>query len=253
MTLTTLSLTLVFVALAVALSFWQRIEIERDMLVAAVRATVQLLAIGYILNAVFALKTLWLVGFMIAVMVMVAAHNASRRGSGLSGVFVRVLTAILISEIATQGFMLMLGIVAPTPRFVIPISGMIIGNAMIVSGLLLNRLKAEIDARRAEILVLLALGGTPRQAIMATLKRAIRAGLIPTVDNFKTIGLVQLPGMMTGLIVAGANPVEAVRYQLLIVYSFLASAAITSISLGFLTYPLLFNREQQLTRYREKA
>lgn len=81
---------------------------------------------------------------------------------------------------------------------------------------------------------------------MPFLKQAIRASMIPTIDSAKTTGLVQLPGMMTGQIIAGADPIQAVRYQLLILFSFIASAAITSIVLGFVTYPSLFSPYQQL-------
>ncbi|MEB3101421.1 ABC transporter permease [Ferviditalea candida] len=76
-------------------------------------------------------------------------------------------------------------------------------------------------------------------------KQSVRASMIPTIDNTKTMGLVQLPGMMTGLIIAGTDPIQAVRYQLLIVFSFLASAVMTSIVLGFISYPGLFNEYQQ--------
>jgi putative ABC transport system permease protein len=123
---------------------------------------------------------------------------------------------------------------------------MIIGNSMIVSGLLLDRMRAEARARRDEIRLVLSLGGTPKQAAASVLRGAVRASMIPTIDSTKTTGLVQLPGMMTGQIIAGADPIQAVRYQILILFAILAAAALTSIILGLLAYPSLFNRYQQL-------
>lgn len=246
MSFLTLSYTVAFVLGAVLLSLWLKLGLERDMVVSAVRATIQLLVVGYVLNAVFHAQRFVFVVLMIALMVGVATQNASKRGQGLPGVWWRVLIAIATSEVLTQGFLILVHVIQPTPRYVIPVSGMLVGNAMIVAGLALNRLRAETDSHRQEIIAVLALGGSPKQSVMPYVKQALRASMLPTIDSTKTMGLVQLPGMMTGLIIAGANPVQAVRYQLLIVFMIIASAALTSIVLGFLTYPRLFNRYEQL-------
>ncbi|SFU54429.1 ABC transporter permease [Alicyclobacillus macrosporangiidus] len=245
MSLWALAMTLAFVAAAMALSIWQRLGLEKDMVVAAVRATVQLLAIGYVLKFVFHVDHAALTAAMVLLMSVVAADNASRRGQGLAGRFWRVWVAVMATEIATQGFLLAARVIPPEPAYVIPISGMIIGNAMVASALFLNRLRGEAQARRDEMTVLLSLGATPRQASRAVVKAAVKASMIPTIDSTKTMGLVQLPGMMTGQIIAGADPIKAVRYQLLIVFALIASAAITTMVLGALTYGRLFNQHQQ--------
>ncbi|MBX5436033.1 MAG: iron export ABC transporter permease subunit FetB [Alicyclobacillaceae bacterium] len=245
MSLWSLALTLAFVAAAMLLSVWRRLGLEKDMVIAAVRATVQLLLIGYVLKFIFHVDHAALTAAMVLVMSCVAADNASRRGNGLAGRFCRVWLAIAASEIATQGFLLAAHVVPSKPAYIIPISGMIIGNAMVASALFLNRLRAEAQARRDEMLVLLSLGATPIQASGAVVKAAVKSSMIPTIDSTKTMGLVQLPGMMTGQILAGADPIQAVRYQLLIVFALMASAAITTLVLGFLTYPRLFNEYHQ--------
>lgn len=159
------------------------------------------------------------------------------------------LAAITVSEAVTVGLMLLLGIIPPTAQYVVPISGMVTGNAMVVAGLLLKRMQVEMDARRGQVEVLLALGATPRQAVAGVLKAAVKAGLIPCLDARKTVGLVQLPGMMTGQILAGASPLEAVKYQILIMYSITAAAAISSMVPGLLCYPLYFRvKAAQLAR-----
>ena len=244
----TLSLTLAFTLLAVAASYWQRLSLERDILIGTVRAAVQLLAVGYILYFVFHAPSLIFTFLMVAVMVGVATQNASRRGKGLPGVQWRVLAALTLTEVVTIGLMLLFRMIQPTPQYVISLSGMIVGNAMVVAGLLLNRLQGEVDARRDELRVLLSLGATPRQAIQDQLRAAVRACMIPAVDSLKTVGLVQLPGMMTGQILAGASPIVAVRYQILIMFSLTSAAALCSIILGLLTYRLYFNQAYQLAR-----
>lgn len=246
MSILTLSFTLGFVGVALLLSVWLKLGLERDLVVATIRSAIQLIAIGYILKFVFKLNNPLFIVLMITVMIGVATQNAARRGQGLTGVWWKILLAIGITECGTQGLLLGFHITPSAPKFVIPISGMIIGNAMIASGLLLNRLKSETHSHRREIEAILALGGTPKQAILPFLKQAIRASMIPTIDSAKTTGLVQLPGMMTGQIIAGADPIQAVRYQLLILFSFMASAAITTIVLGFVTYSSLFSSYQQL-------
>ncbi|MCL6632817.1 MAG: iron export ABC transporter permease subunit FetB [Alicyclobacillus herbarius] len=247
MSLWTLSLTLAFVVGAMLVSLWQRLGLERDMVVATVRATIQLLIIGYILKFVFHVDNIALTAAMVTLMTCVAADNAGRRGRGLAGRFWRPFAAIAATEVLTQGFLLVAHVIPPKPSYIIPISGMIIGNSMVASGLFLNRLRDEAKSRRPEVLALLALGANPKQASRRVLKAATKASMIPTIDSAKTMGLVQLPGMMTGQIIAGADPIQAVRYQLLIVFAIIASAAITSIVLGFLTYSRLFNRHWQPT------
>lgn len=246
MSILTLSFTLAFVIVAIFLSLWLRLGLERDMIVATIRSTIQLIAVGYILKVVFAMQDPLYIVLMVILMIVVAAGNARKRGREIEGIWWRIVAAITLTELVTQGLLLGLQVVPPTPRYVIPISGMIVGNAMVASGLFLNRMQSEAKNHRKEILTILSLGGSPKQSILPYVKQSIRASMLPTIDSAKTMGLVQLPGMMTGQIIAGADPIVAVRYQLLIVFSIIASAAITSIALGFLTYPKLFNKYDQL-------
>lgn len=246
-----LLLTLIFVAFAIFLSKWQRLGIEKDILIGTVRAAVQLIAVGYVLHAIFQLQSWTLIILMITVMITVATLNARKKANGLPGITWRIALAITSTEILTMGLLVNLQIIEATPRYIIPISGMIIGNGMVVSGLFLNRLKSEIETRREEINVYLALGATSKQAISHVMRNTVKASMLPTIDGMKTVGLVQLPGMMTGMIVAGANPIEAVRYQILIMYSFTSSAAITAIFLGILTHGLLFTKAHQFMDYEK--
>lgn len=235
-----------FVLIALLLSVWQKLGLEKEIIIGTVRSTVQLLAIGYVLQFIFHAGNVLFILILIIMMIGVASWNASRRSAQLSGIFWRIAAALAVTEVVTMGLLVLLGLVSPTPQYLIPMSGMIIGSAMIVSSLFLNHMNRETVASRGEIEALLSLGATRRQAIQDVLKRAVKASMIPTFDTMKTIGLVQLPGMMTGMIVAGASPVEAVRYQILIMLSFSSSAAISAVLISLLSYRLWFTRDAML-------
>ncbi|MEC0230692.1 ABC transporter permease [Paenibacillus alba] len=241
-----LGFTLTFVMITIALSKWQKLGLEKDIALGTIRGSLQLLFIGYVLHYVFKTENIALIGIIIAIMILIATHNAGKRGEGLQGIHWRVAASIAVTEVLTLTLMLGLGIIKPTTQFIIPISGMTIGSSMIVCGLFLNQMNREVASSKEEIEALLALGSTVRQAIQQALQRSVKASMIPTIDGMKTVGLVQLPGMMTGMIIAGANPVEAVRYQILILFAFTAAAAITSIILSMLSYKLWFTREMTL-------
>jgi putative ABC transport system permease protein len=246
MSLLAIILSFSFVIVALFLSRAFKLGLGRDLMITSIRATIQLFIVGYILKMVFGFDHPFVVILMLLLMIIVAAKNAAKRGKGLPHVFWKIFLTISIVEIITQGFLLGLHIVPATPQYIISISGMIIGNSMIIANLLLNRLKGEVEMRKEEIQLVLSLGGSVKQSIYPILKQSIRSSLIPTIEGQKTIGLVQLPGMMTGQIIAGADPIQAVRLQLLIVFLIMSAASLTAIILGFLVYPSLFNKNQQL-------
>lgn len=246
MTYFSLLLALLFVLVAVVISFKEDLGLERDLLIGTVRAFVQLMAIGYVLKIIFDLEKWPYIVLMLMFMVLVAARNAEKRGQGIRNVFSVLLLAIGAGEVLTMGMMLALRIIPFQPQYIIPISGMIIGNAMVASALTLNRIKAEMESRKEEILVLLGLGATARQASGSSLQAALKSAMIPTVDSMKTVGLVQLPGMMTGLIIGGASPVEAVKYQVLVIFMLTAAVALTSMVVGFFAYRKFFTERHQL-------
>ncbi|MEK4236349.1 ABC transporter permease [Paenibacillus sp. FSL H7-0714] len=252
MSYTALSFTLLFVLGTMLVSVWQKLGLEKDIIVGTIRSAIQLLAVGYVLQFIFKTDQMIYVILIIIFMISVAAWNAAKRGLGLRGLVWRIGLAIATMELLMMGILLGLHIIEATPQYIIPISGMTIGSAMVVSGLFINHIKHEIQQSKGEIETLLSLGATVPQAIHEVRKRSVKFSMIPTIDGMKTVGLVQLPGMMTGMIIAGADPVIAVRYQILIVFSFTASAAITSILLSVLSYRLFFTPDQRLKQSVER-
>jgi len=246
MTYTSLSLTLIFVLIPLVLSKTFKLGLEKDTVIATIRSIIQLLAVGYILKFVFDAGSPIYIFLMVALMILAATLNARKKGKGIKGITWKIVFTLVTVEIVTQGVLLGFGIVPTTAQYIIPISGMLIGNSMVLSILFLNRFTAEITSHQNEIELILSLGGTPKQAIHRQLINAIKASMIPTIESQKTIGLVQLPGMMSGQIIGGADPIQAVQFQLLIIFALLTTATLSSIMIGFLSYPVLFNDRLQM-------
>ncbi|MUT67153.1 iron export ABC transporter permease subunit FetB [Paenibacillus sp. NEAU-GSW1] len=241
-----LACTLVFVAVTVFLSIKQKLGLGKDIVIGTVRTAVQLLFIGYVLHYIFGTRNPIFIVLIILSMIGVAAWNAGSRAKQIRGLRLRIAIALACTEGLTMALLLGLSIIEPTPRYIIPISGIIIGSSMVVAGIYLNQMKRELEASRGEVETLLALGASAKQAIRGSVKRSVRSSMIPTIDSMKTVGLVQLPGMMTGMIVAGADPIEAVRYQMLIMFVLSSSAAITAMLLSRISYRLWFTNDLRL-------
>lgn len=244
----TLSLALIFVLIPIFLSKTLKLGLEKDTIIATVRSIIQLLAVGYVLTFVFDAESFIYITLMVILMIAAATQNAQKKGAAIKGITWKLIGTFVFVEVLTQAILLGFQITPPTPQYIIPISGMVVGNSMVLSILFLNRFTSEVETRQGETELILSLGGTPKQAIHLSLMASIKASMIPTIESQKTIGLVQLPGMMSGQIIAGADPVQAVQFQLLILFLLLTTAAVTSVLLGFLSYPTLFNQRMQMLK-----
>jgi len=232
----------------IILSKTLRLQLETDMIIATIRSIIQLLIVGYILKFVFDSNSFLYIFLMVLLMILAATQNARKKGKKIKGITWKIAVTLIIVESLTQGILLGFQIVPATAQYIISISGMVIGNSMVLSILFLNRFTAEVESHEDETELILSLGGTPKQAIHQQLIQSIKASMIPTIEAQKTMGLVQLPGMMSGQIIAGADPIQAVQFQLLILFLLLTTAAFTSVLLGFLSYPTLFNERMQLLK-----
>lgn len=252
MSITSIVLMFIFIIIPIVISKSFNLGLEKDTLIAAIRSFVQLLIVGYILQFIFDQESHIFIILMIMLIIGAATQNARKKGLEIPGITWKLLLAFVAIEVITQGILLGFKITPPTAQYIIPISGMIVGNAMVLSILFLNRFMSEVKQNENVIELVLCLGGTPKQAIHKQLITSIQSSVIPTIEQQKTIGLVQLPGMMSGQIIGGADPIEAVLFQILIVFMLLTSATMTSVILGFLSYPTLFNRKQQLIESQYK-
>jgi putative ABC transport system permease protein len=238
--------SLVLVAIAIAISRWRQADLERDIAVATVRSIVQLTLVGYAIKLIFEADTIWLVLALLSVMVLFGALTARSRAKTVPGAFWPLLIALAVAAASTLGLVVALGVFEPTPRYLVPVGGMVIGNAMTASAVALNRLGDEVGDSRARIEATLALGATAREAALPFVRRSLRSGMITLVDSTKTTGLIFFPGTMVGMLLAGAEPTDAVRLQLILLYTLLGSVAIAGVLATTLAYRNFFTPAQQL-------
>jgi putative ABC transport system permease protein len=238
--------SLVLVAIAIAISRRRQADLERDIAVATVRSIVQLTLVGYAIKLIFEADTIWLVLALLSVMVLFGALTARSRARSVPGAFWPLLIALSTAAATTLGLVVALGVFDPTPRYLVPVGGMVIGNAMTASAVALNRLGDEVGDSRARIEATLALGATAREAALPFVRRALRSGMITLVDSTKTTGLIFFPGTMVGMLLAGASPTDAVRLQLILLYTLLGSVAIAGLLATTLAYRNFFTPAQQL-------
>lgn len=237
-------LVLALVAVAIVLSLTQRLGIEKDLGVAVVRSFVQLAAIGYVIDFIFALKGLGYVLLLLAVMIGFAGWTSSQRSTGVPGALPLAMGAVGLAALCTLGMLLALGVIPPTPRYLILLGGMVVGNSMNATSLTLVRLRNDVREQRQKVEAALSLGAPGRVALSPIVKISLRSALIPLIDSNKTAGIV-LPGAMAGMITGGADPLEA-RLQMVVLYMLLGSVSIAALPVGLLSYRSFFNARHQL-------
>jgi putative ABC transport system permease protein len=238
--------SLALVAVAVTVAWRQRLYLAREITIAAARAGIQLAAVGAILLLVFRHTGLAGAAGWLATMVLIAGQVAARRARGLPRALPVATAAIAAGTAATVGTLLILGVISPQPRVVIPVGGMVVSGAMTAAAVTLIRLREEAAAGRPAIEARLCLGQPAAQAFAPHLHAALRTALIPAIDATKTVGLISLPGAMTGLILAGVSPLTAIRYQIVVMWMLLAAAALASLTAARLAGHALFDDAHRL-------
>jgi len=242
------ALSVVLVAIAIALSLWKRLQVAGDMALGTVRAFVQLVAVGYALHLIFSLESWYLIVLAMLIMLAVGSYTAAGRVKNLTGAFGIVVTAMFIGSAITLLTMLAAGIVVWEAQMIIPLAGMIIGNSMNACTLTIDRLCSDISGNRLAVETSLSLGKSWRFATHRYQRDAARAGMLSILNFLKTVGIVALPGAMTGMILGGAEPLDAVLLQLIVGYMLLASNTITSVVAAELAVRRFFTPQHQLGR-----
>lgn len=241
-----LGFSIMLVLVAIFISHKEKLTLEKDIIWSTLRAIIQLLIVGYILKYIFQVDHEILTIAMVMFICFNAAWNAKKRSKYIDKIFITAFIAITSGTFLTLIILISSKAIAFTPMQVIPITGMIAGNAMIAVGLCFNNLGQRFSSQQQQIQEMLSLGATPKVASAAIIRESIRASLIPTVDSAKTVGIVSLPGMMSGLIFAGVDPLEAVKYQIMVTFMLLATASLSTILAGYMTYVKFYNARHQL-------
>lgn len=247
-----LGLAAALVVLLAALTWRLKLGVERRLLIAAARSTVQLALIGLVLKFLFEQRTLPLIGLLSLGMLLAAGYEVmarqKRRFRGAWGLGLGSLSMFLSSFSVTLLALVVIIRVEPwyQPQYLIPLLGMLLGNTMNGVAISLDNLTRAAWDHRGQIEARLALGQDWSTAIGHLRQDALRAGLIPIINATATAGIVSLPGMMTGQILAGSPPMEAAKYQLMILFLIAAGTGLGSLVAIWFGSRRLFDERQRL-------
>ena len=236
----------VLIAMAVIVSYQQKMRLEVEILHSALRAVVQLVVVGYLLNFIFGADHPLFTSGVLLVMLISAAINGGKRGQGIKHASWIAGVSIGIGAVFTLTVLLSAKVLSFTPYQMIPVGGMVMSGSMVAVGLCFRQIITSFKRREQEIQIKLALGATPMQSCKAILREALIFSLEPTIDSAKTLGIVALPGMMTGLILAGMSPMEAIKYQIIVIFMTFSTVSIAIAIAGYLSCRQFFNTKEQL-------
>ncbi|MBO9331801.1 iron export ABC transporter permease subunit FetB [Achromobacter xylosoxidans] len=212
------------VVLSAGISFALRVNVQRQLLWAALRTVVQLLLVGHILRIVFAHAAPWLTALVVAVMMALAAREVAARpkarlvghGNGSVGA-----AAVAATTLITVMFILNTALHPEPwydPRYAIALIGIVLGSVLNAASLALDGMLSGVRREKLAIEARLSLGAPARQAFSALLRESVRRGIVPSINQMSAAGIITLPGIMTGQIIAGMDPIEAAKYQILLMF-----------------------------------
>jgi putative ABC transport system permease protein len=239
----------ILVGVAVAVSLWRHLGLERSLLWAAFRALVQLLLVGWALQLVVDPDdSLWWSALWLVVMLGFAGWTTARRAPEVPSILPLSLLSYASAGLVTLGVLFGFGVYELEGRTIVPLAGMVVGNSLAATVLVSRRLLAEATDQRGVIEGRLALGLSSAEAFQPHLRESLRTALVPQIETTKAVGIVVLPGAMVGLILGGADPSEAVKVQLSVMYLVLGSVATTTAVISLGISRKLFTPGQQLRR-----
>ncbi|WP_421078321.1 iron export ABC transporter permease subunit FetB [Methanothermococcus sp. Ax23] len=227
----------IFVIVALALSFKEKLGTEKEILFVSILALIQLFILGYILIHIFTLGMAFAYLLML-IMIFVASYivNKEVKLSNKKKLFSCLFLTYLTTAIVSLLILIFSNIVPYEPRYVIPLMGMVIGNSMNTVHLTLNKIIDIIKSNRNELWGYLSLGATEFQALKPFMKNAINSAIIPQMNRTKSVGIIFIPGAMTGMILSGADPIYAAEIQIVIMWMILSGAVISGLLICYLIY-----------------
>lgn len=242
-----LAASLVLVAVVVAVSRWRRLDLGRAIVVACALALVQLLLVGVGLGLVVGdRRPLWPSWIWVVAMLVYAAWITSRRAPEVSGLFGLALVALAAALAVSLAVVFGLGVFHLTSRTLVPTAGLIVGNALTSTVVVVRRAVEDLRDKRPEVEARLALGLAAEEAARPHMRSALRTALSPQIERTRAVGVVALPGAMTGLLLAGVDPIVAVAVQAVVMYLVLGSAAVVGAVLALGLVPRLFTPDHRL-------
>ena len=251
---TQLGLAAFLILVNLVLSVLLKLGLARTLAVASMRMVAQLLLLGFILEYIFALNTpLPILGVGLVMVLFAGIASVRRTRRRFVGIYWDSLITVFAASFLVTGIALS-GILHIHPwyqaQYSIPLLGMVLGNTLTGISLALDRFMEGAAKDREQIEGLLALGATRWEAAHRLIRESLRTGMIPIINSMMVMGVVSLPGMMTGQLLAGAAPGSAVRYQIVIVFMIAATVALGALGVVLLAFRRLFNSRHQLLAER---
>lgn len=244
---TALGLTALLLVIPIIISYKEGLHIIKDLIVATVRAVVQLTILGFLLHYIFKINDKWLLVLCVFVIIVNASWNTISRSSPvMHHVFLISFVAIFVGTALPLAGTIATGAIQFTANEVIPIGGMLANNGLIAINLAYQNLDRAFVQDGTNIESKLSLAATPKLASKGAIRESIRLAIVPTIDSVKTYGLVSIPGMMTGLIIGGVPPLQAIKFQLLVVFIHTTATIMSALIATYLSYGQFFNARHQL-------
>ena len=227
----------IFVIVALVLAFKEKLGIEKEILFVSILALIQLFILGYILIYIFAFGMAFAYLLML-IMIFVASYivNKEIKLPNKKMLFSYLFLTYLATAIVSLLILIFSNIVPYEPRYVIPLMGMVIGNSMNTVHLTLNKIIDIVKSNRDELWGYLSLGATEFQALKPFIKNAINSAIIPQMNRTKSVGIIFIPGAMTGMLLSGADPIYAAEIQIVIMWMILSGAVISGLLICYLMY-----------------
>ncbi|AUG74745.1 ABC transporter permease protein [Staphylococcus aureus O46] len=231
----------------IIISYKEGLHIIKDLIVATLRAGVQLIILGFLLHYIFKINDKWLLVLCVFVIIVNASWNTISRSSPvMHHVFLISFVAIFVGTALPLAGTIATGAIQFTANEVIPIGGMLANNGLIAINLAYQNLDRAFVQDGTNIESKLSLAATPKLASKGAIRESIRLAIVPTIDSVKTYGLVSIPGMMTGLIIGGVPPLQAIKFQLLVVFIHTTATIMSALIATYLSYGQFFNARHQL-------
>ncbi|NWK85277.1 iron export ABC transporter permease subunit FetB [Staphylococcus sp. GSSP0090] len=247
MSTTALALTGLLLLFPIIVSYKEKLHIIKDLLIATVRAIVQLIILGFLLHFIFGVNQAWLLIVFVLVIIINASWNTISRASPvMHHVFWISFVAIFVGVALPLVGVVLTGAIEFKPNEVITIAGMLGSNGLIAINLAYQNLDREFVKEMSQIESKLALGANPKLSSKETIRNSVKTAIVPTIDSVKTYGIVSIPGMMTGLIIGGVDPLQAVKFQLMVVFIHTTATIMSALIATYLSYKQFFNHRDQL-------
>ncbi|HCU8154550.1 TPA: iron export ABC transporter permease subunit FetB [Staphylococcus aureus] len=244
---TALGLTALLLVIPIIISYKEGLHIIKDLIVATLRAVVQLIILGFLLHYIFKINDKWLLVLCVFVIIVNASWNTISRSSPvMHHVFLISFVAIFVGTALPIVGTIATGAIQFTANEVIPIGGMLANNGLIAINLAYQNLDRAFVQDGTNIESKLSLAATTKLASKGAIRESIRLAIVPTIDSVKTYGLVSIPGMMTGLIIGGVPPLQAIKFQLLVVFIHTTATIMSALIATYLSYGQFFNARHQL-------